>query len=124
LAPGDRLFDQNIGDLQPAAGLQDARHLEQRGFLIRHQVEDAVGDDHVRPATGDGQRLAIPFAELDVVYPGFGAARRALASMAGVMSTPTTWPSVPTMRAAIRLSSPAPQPTSTTRSPGCAARRG
>jgi len=39
--------------------------------------------------------------------------------MAGVISTPITWPEGATMREAIRLSSPAPQPTSTTRSPGC-----
>src|SRR5437667_263955 len=35
------------------------------------------------------------------------------------MSTPITHPSDPTMRTAIRLSMPAPLPTSTTRSLGC-----
>jgi hypothetical protein len=52
-----------------------------------------------------------------VLTPACAAPCRAFASIASVISTPITCPADPTMVAAIRLSRPAPQPTSITCSP-------
>mmetsp|Transcript_9723 Transcript_9723/g.28734 ORF Transcript_9723/g.28734 Transcript_9723/m.28734 type:complete len:208 (-) Transcript_9723:369-992(-) len=51
--------------------------------------------------------------------PSLRAVDRALASISGVMSTPMTWPVLPTCWAAMKQSMPAPLPRSTTTSPGC-----
>mmetsp|Transcript_15243 Transcript_15243/g.64343 ORF Transcript_15243/g.64343 Transcript_15243/m.64343 type:complete len:214 (+) Transcript_15243:623-1264(+) len=55
--------------------------------------------------------------------PRFSAPARALASMSGVMSTPTTKPSRPTSSCARKQSTPAPQPRSSTVSPRFSAAR-
>src|SRR5438128_1298337 len=49
-----RLLDEDVADLEPPAGLEHARHVAQRGVLVGHQVEHAVGDHHVGPAVFDG----------------------------------------------------------------------
>ena len=46
-----------------------------------------------------------------------GASARARAISGSDMSTPSTWPPAPTRAARARLDAPAPQPTSSTRSP-------
>ena len=68
--------------------------------------------------SGSGNSSMKPWRNSALVRPAAAALRAALASIAGVMSTPSTRPVDPTMRAAIRLSKPAPQPMSSARSPG------
>ena len=65
-----------------------------------------------------GSDSASPSRNSTFPSPGSLAAWRAISSIAGVMSTPTTAPSGPTARAAMSASIPAPDPMSTTRSPG------
>ena len=57
---------ENVANLQPSAWLEYPSHLRQRGDLVGHQVQRAIGHDDIRPAVLDGQRLAIPQAELDL----------------------------------------------------------
>ena len=38
----NRLLDQDVADLQTAAGLENPRHLAQRGVFVGHQVQDAI----------------------------------------------------------------------------------
>ena len=52
------------------------------------------------------------------VTPAFAALRRARASISGVISTPMTLPVGPTVSEARKTSIPAPEPRSTTVSPG------
>ena len=44
---GDLVVDHDVGDLQPAAGAQDAIDLVENGVLIGHEVDDAVGDHDI-----------------------------------------------------------------------------
>src|SRR5687767_6028375 len=64
-----------------------------------------------------GRCSARPSRNSTCVKPSASAVARDLASISGVMSTPTTRPVSPTWPAATKLSKPAPEPTSTTRSP-------
>ena len=75
----------------------------QRGVLVGHEVQHTVGDDHVCPAVANGQAFAEAFEKLDVPNDASAALSRALRSISVVISTPTTWPSGPTIPAAIRL---------------------
>jgi len=45
-------FHQDIPNLQPAAGTKHTRHFTQPGFFIGHEIQYAVGDDHVCPTVG------------------------------------------------------------------------
>ncbi len=49
-----RLLHQDIPDLEATAGFEHASHLLQGSELVRQQVEDTVGDDHIGPAIRDG----------------------------------------------------------------------
>src|SRR5438477_9571223 len=49
-------------------GLQRARHLAQRGVLVRHKVEHTIGDDHVCPAVLNWQGLTETLAKLNVIH--------------------------------------------------------
>ena len=53
-ALGDRFLHQDVTNLQPPAGLEHPRHFLQGGWFIRNQIEDAVGDHHIRPAVLHG----------------------------------------------------------------------
>ena len=48
-----RLLHQDIPDLETTRGFEDAGHLLQGRQLVRQQVQDAVGDNHIGPAIGD-----------------------------------------------------------------------
>lgn len=48
------LLYQDIPDLQASRRLEHASHLLQGREFVRHQVEDAIGDDHIGPAIRDG----------------------------------------------------------------------
>src|SRR4051812_18531881 len=43
----DLLVDDHVGDLEAAAGLEDAVDFVQDGVLVGHEVDDAVGDHDV-----------------------------------------------------------------------------
>jgi hypothetical protein len=45
---------QDIPDLEASRRLEHASHLLQGREFVRHQVEDAIGDDHIGPAIRDG----------------------------------------------------------------------
>ncbi len=45
---------QDIPDLQSSRRLEHTSHLLQGREFVRHQVEDAIGDDHIGPAIRDG----------------------------------------------------------------------
>ena len=49
-----RLLHQDIPDLQAPLRLEHTSHLLQGREFVRHQVEDAIGDDHIGPAIRDG----------------------------------------------------------------------
>jgi hypothetical protein len=70
-----RLLDQDVADLQPATGPEHARHLAQGSVLVRHQIENAIGDDHVGPAILHRQRFGETVAELHIIDAHFRCAR-------------------------------------------------
>ena len=45
---------QDIPDLQASRRLEHTSHLLQGREFVRHQVEDAIGDDYIGPAIRDG----------------------------------------------------------------------
>ena len=49
-----RLLHQDIPDLEASRRLEHTSHLLQGREFVRHQVEDAIGDDHIGPAIRDG----------------------------------------------------------------------
>ena len=103
-----------------AARAQHAADLVEHGPLVGAQVDHAVGDHHVGPAVLDRQLLGEALAELDVVE----AERSRRSSVTwrasrGSCRRRRRDPPAPTWPAAMKLSNPAPEPTSTTRSPGC-----
>ncbi len=59
----------DVGELQRAAGAQDAEDFGEDGLLVGAQVDDTVGDDDVGPSVIDGHGLCEPLAELDVIEP-------------------------------------------------------
>jgi hypothetical protein len=65
-----RLLHHDIPDLEATAGFEHASHLLQGREFVWQQVEHPVGDDHIGPAIGDGQRLGQAFAELHMDCPG------------------------------------------------------
>ena len=56
----------HIGDRQPPTRLQHAERLAEHLRLVRHQVDHAVGDDHVARPVGDRQMLEFAQPELDI----------------------------------------------------------
>src|SRR5204863_9720455 len=64
---GDGTPVGDVGELQPAAGLEHAADLGEHGVLVGAEVDCAVGDDDVGPAAIYGDRFGESFAELDVV---------------------------------------------------------
>jgi hypothetical protein len=63
--------------------------------------------------SGTGTASMQPSRNSTLSMPDSAAAARALSSIASVMSTPTTFPDGPTIRAATRESMPPPDPIST-----------
>ena len=112
----------DVGELQPAARAEHAADLGEHGALVGAEVDDAVGDDDVGPAVVDRAALR---RGLRGTRRGRSRARRrsraTSSSISAVMSMPTTRPVAPTCAAAMKESNPAPEPTSTTRSPGSSA---
>ena len=50
----DFRVDDDVGDLQPPAGLEDTVDLVEDGVLVGHEVNDAVGDQYVDRLVGNG----------------------------------------------------------------------
>jgi hypothetical protein len=113
----------DVGELQPAAGTQDAADLRERRLLVGAEVDDAVGDDGVGPAVLDGELLEVALRISTWSRSSSSATARDRSIISWVMSTPITRPSRPTCSAAMKVSNPPPEPTSTTRSPGPSGRR-
>lgn len=45
---------QDVPYLEASPGLEDSIHLSHGGRLAWHQIEDSIGDNHIRPFIGDG----------------------------------------------------------------------
>ena len=73
-----RPLKDDVRDDHPPAGLEDAVHLAEDLRLVRREVDDAVGDDHVHRAVLDRQLLDQTLAELHVAQAG------GLAELSGV----------------------------------------
>jgi hypothetical protein len=69
-----------------------------------------------------GSVSAKPLRNSTCRRPSAAAVWHDLASISAVMSMPITWPPGPTWPAAMKESNPAPEPTSTTLSPGASRR--
>src|SRR5207248_6402412 len=63
---GDLSVDHDIGELQAAAGTQDAVDLREHRLLVGNEVDYAVRDDDVERLVGDGQRLDQGLVQPDV----------------------------------------------------------
>ncbi len=61
--------DGDVGELQPTSGTQHPEDLGERGRLVGHEVQHAVGDHQVGPAVVDREILGQSLPELDVVQP-------------------------------------------------------
>ena len=64
---GHRRGRDDIADRKAAAGREHAERFATHLLLVRRQVDDAVGQDHVDRGVGDGQVLDLAETELDVV---------------------------------------------------------
>jgi len=69
---GQRRLVDDIRDRETPARLQRAERLAKNLRLVRHQINDAVREDHVGGVVGDGQMLELTQSELDIarVDPG------------------------------------------------------
>src|SRR5262245_30475843 len=66
----DVSVDDDVGDLQATARLQDPERLAEHGSLVRREVDDAVGDDEVGGSVLDRQRLGVSLTVLDLAKAG------------------------------------------------------
>src|SRR5215831_16652229 len=92
--------------------------LREDRVLVRVEVDHVVGQDDVEARVREGELLRFAFDEVEVRGTHLHGGGAALASICGVMSMPMTLPSLPTIWAATSESVPAPEPRSSTRSPG------
>ena len=81
------LARRDIGELQASARLQHPRDLTKDAALVGAKVDDAVADDDICPAAGNGERLGVTFTERDVCAASFGCALPSLRQHGG---RPTT----------------------------------
>src|SRR5207302_8034174 len=56
----------DVGELQPPAWAQHPQDLSEHRLLVGVQVDNPVGDHHIRPAVLHRQRLGEPLPELNV----------------------------------------------------------
>ena len=108
----------HVGNGQAPAALQHAMDLPEGPVLVGHEIQHTIADNNINRAILDGQAFDLTHAKFDIVQAGFPRVSRAFASMASVISTPMTRPVGPTFLAASRQSKPAPEPRSSTTSPG------
>jgi hypothetical protein len=67
---GDLVADEDVGELQPPAGLQDAVDLRKDRLLVGHEVDDPVGDHDVDRVGCEWELLLDQrLAQLDVGQP-------------------------------------------------------
>jgi len=59
-------IEDDVGELDPAARAEDPEALGKRDRLVRHEVENAVRDDHVGPAVWGWECLEDSLTEFDV----------------------------------------------------------
>ena len=64
------LFDGHVGNAQLSAGPEHPPAFGERARLARAEVEDAVGDDLVNAAVGEGDVLDIGVQRVDVLQAG------------------------------------------------------
>src|ERR1017187_2962956 len=63
-------FGDDVGNDQPAAGLEDAEGFGQNAVFVGGEVNDAIGNDDIHRVGGQGNVLDLAFEELDVVDAG------------------------------------------------------
>ena len=109
----------DVGELQSAAGSQDAVDLVEHRVLVGHEVDDPVGDHDVDRAVGERELFDQRLVKLDVGQPHRRRARaRAVEHRRSSCRCRSLGPDGPVICAAISRSVPAPQPRSSTTSPG------
>src|SRR5829696_7606686 len=118
-ALGHGTLDADVGDAHAPAEPQNPVDFPVDADLVGAEVDDPVGDHHVGPAIFHGQVLDHTLAKLHVLQLELVGEPTATREYLGVMSTPMTRPVGPTHSAARKVSMPAPEPRSTTCSPGC-----
>ena len=60
------ILGHHVGDTDPPAGDQDAKHLREHGGLVGRQVDHAVGDHHIHRRIRQRQGLDLALEELHV----------------------------------------------------------
>ena len=112
---GDLGVDDDVGELQPAAGAQDAVDLVEHRVLVGHEVDHAVGDHDVDAAVLERQRSrSATRAARRCRGPSPARSRGRARASTGSCRRRSRGPSGPVIWAAISRSVPAPQPRSST----------
>jgi hypothetical protein len=114
----DRPLDRDVRDLDPAARGEGPVHSAKTASLSGRRSITPFEMTTSKASSTNGSASTSPSTNSTFVLLIVSALARALASICGVMSMPVTCPAEPTICAAISESVPAPEPRSSTRSPG------
>jgi hypothetical protein len=113
-----RALHTDVGHPHASTRLEHPVNLPVHADLVGHRLMTPLEITTSAQPSSTGRCSMTPWRNSTLPRPSWSASRRLRSSISRVMSTPITRPAGPTHTAARKESMPAPEPRSTTRSPG------